>query len=60
MYTFDLMRAELLIQLANSAANVRKETGSGVLQNRLNDVSGAALEDAKKLIMAAKPDTKLD
>ena len=56
MYTFDLLKAELLISLANSAATVRKESQSSTLQTQLNALSGTCLEEAKKFILGSKPE----
>lgn len=56
MYTFDLMRAELLIQLA-TAITPLKEKATGVVYTRLSDQAVTCVENAHKLIMAAKPET---
>lgn len=56
MYTFDLMRAELLISLAGTASQPLGH-GSVTTSSRRQEVHCSALEEAKKIILAAKPDT---
>lgn len=57
MYTFDLMKADLLINLAGVAIQPNASQ-SVTTSNRRQEVHCSALEEAKKLIMAAKPDTQ--
>lgn len=54
MYTFDLMKSELLINLAKVAAE-KLDWQSVTTSSRKQEVHCSALEEAKKILLQAKP-----
>ena len=57
MYTFDLFKADLLIQLANAAAPHR-DKAAGTNFTRISEVAITSLEKAQKLIIESKPEVE--